>query len=185
MDTKRCYGKFHESEEDKYQPLDRFTKNKAKKDGLSQICKTCASLTAKEARSPHSKHKATAKRYYQKNKPAYISRQHRNKSTPTGMITRLLASARCRAKSNNLTFDLVATDITIPTTCPVLGIPIVLTNTGSNNKGGKDTSPSIDRVDTSKGYTKDNIVVVSWRANRLKSDATLDELTKLYEYYSL
>jgi hypothetical protein len=44
------------------------------------------------------------------------------------------------------------------------------------------TSPSIDRVDSSKGYTKDNIQVISHRANNLKNNATLEELRKLVTY---
>jgi hypothetical protein len=40
----------------------------------------------------------------------------------------------------------------------------------------------IDRIDTSKGYLKDNIKVISWRANRLKSDGTLEELEKIVNY---
>ncbi len=69
-------------------------------------------------------------------------------------------------------------DLTIPITCPVLDIPL------REEKGRQsDNSISIDRIDSSKGYTPDNIVVVSWKANRLKSNATLDEMKKLVEFY--
>ena len=34
-----------------------------------------------------------------------------------------------------------------------------------------------------KGYTKNNIVIVSTRANRIKSDATLDEIRKVADFY--
>jgi hypothetical protein len=37
-------------------------------------------------------------------------------------------------------------------------------------------TPSIDRIDPKKRYVKDNIIVVSMRANRIKSDATVDEI---------
>lgn len=33
------------------------------------------------------------------------------------------------------------------------------------------------------GYTPDNVVVVSWRANRLKSDATAGELATIAAFY--
>lgn len=35
---------------------------------------------------------------------------------------------------------------------------------------------SIDRIDSTKSYTKGNIQIMSWRANRLKMDASLSEL---------
>mgnify|MGYP006166398807 FL=1 len=34
-----------------------------------------------------------------------------------------------------------------------------------------------------KGYVKDNIIVVSMRANRIKSDATVDEIRKVADFY--
>ena len=44
-------------------------------------------------------------------------------------------------------------------------------------------TPSIDRIDPKKGYVKDNIIVVSMRANRIKSDATVDEIWKVADFY--
>jgi hypothetical protein len=49
-------------------------------------------------------------------------------------------------------------------------------------KAQSDSSPTLDKIDNAKGYTKGNIIWVSSRANRIKSDATLDELEKLIEY---
>jgi hypothetical protein len=40
-------------------------------------------------------------------------------------------------------------------------------------------SPTLDRIDNSKGYIVGNVWVISMRANRLKSDATVDELMML------
>ena len=34
-----------------------------------------------------------------------------------------------------------------------------------------------------KGYVKDNIIVVSMRANRIKSGATVDEIRKVSDFY--
>jgi len=47
--------------------------------------------------------------------------------------------------------------------------------------GLRDT-PSVDRFDNTKGYTRDNIRVISLRANLLKKDATVDEVRKLLVY---
>ena len=86
-------------------------------------------------------------------------------------------SCKSGAKKRSLEFTLKEEDIVIPDVCPVLGIPLFLA-------GGKrtDNSPSVDRVDSSKGYTKDNVRVISWRANKLKQDASLEEVEKIAVY---
>ena len=39
-------------------------------------------------------------------------------------------------------------------------------------------SPSIDRIDSTKGYVKGNVKIISLRANMMKNDANLQELQK-------
>lgn len=70
----------------------------------------------------------------------------------------------------------------IPDRCPMLGL--VLNYDGQERSGWtrEDNSPSIDRIDSSKGYEQDNIQVISWRANRIKNDSTPEELKKIYDY---
>ena len=64
--------------------------------------------------------------------------------------------------------------------CPVLGVDMEISKLGSKNN---DLTPSIDRIDPKKGYVKDNIIVVSMRANRIKNDATVDEIRKVADFY--
>jgi hypothetical protein len=45
-----------------------------------------------------------------------------------------------------------------------------------------DSSPSIDCIDGSKGYVVGNVKIISWKANRLKSNATPAELIKVAIY---
>jgi hypothetical protein len=90
----------------------------------------------------------------------------------------MLSDAKRRAKSKGWDFDITIEDIVIPDICPVLGIPI----NRDNNFQQRNNSPSLDRIDSSKGYVKGNVRVISWRANRLKNDATLDELKRIVEY---
>ena len=40
------------------------------------------------------------------------------------------------------------------------------------------------RYDDELGYTADNIRVISWRANRLKSDGTLEDFIRIAQYLS-
>lgn len=89
----------------------------------------------------------------------------------------LCNNARTRAKKQGIPFDITKEDIFIPTHCPVLGIEL---------KPGKimtrDNSPSIDRLIPSLGYVRGNVEVISWRANSLKRDGTLEELELLVQW---
>lgn len=76
-----------------------------------------------------------------------------------------------RAKRNNIEFSITKEDVIIPLRCPILGIPLFL-----GTKGDYKNSPSIDRVNNSKGYTKDNIRVISSLANTMKNCATEEQL---------
>ena len=91
--------------------------------------------------------------------------------------SRLLSSAKSRAMKSNLDFNLELIDIIIPEFCPILGIKL----NKNRIKFGPD-SPSLDRVDTTKGYIKGNVKVISHRANTMKSDMTKEQIRKLYEY---
>lgn len=86
------------------------------------------------------------------------------------------------AKSRNIAFDLTLpqlNEITFPITCPILGIPLFF-----NSNKSCDNSVSFDRIDSSKGYNIDNIIIISNRANKLKSDATLHEMKPICDFYS-
>lgn len=51
--------------------------------------------------------------------------------------------------------------------------------------GGRDNhSPTLDRIDNTKGYVIGNVMWISWRANRLKGDATIQELTRFVHFYN-
>ncbi len=81
-----------------------------------------------------------------------------------------------RAKEDGTFFDLSVFDIPdVPEYCPIFGIRLQ-----ANNKAGPlDTSPSVDRIVAELGYTKNNIRIISNRANRLRGDATEQELKLL------
>lgn len=95
----------------------------------------------------------------------------------------MLKAAKDRALKKGLPFDIELTDIKIPEVCPVLGIPLVISRRGRS--GWFDDSPSLDRVNPAKGYVKGNVHVISNRANRIKMDATYEELLKIAEYVKL
>ena len=92
--------------------------------------------------------------------------------------------AKSRAKKKGLEFSITYEEMMSKDTdtCPYSGIPIFWhekkSNVGRGLNGDWD-SKSIDRIDSTKGYTIDNIIIVSWRANALKKDATYEELHTL------
>lgn len=106
-------------------------------------------------------------------KLASEAQQWRNKNPEKCM----LIGAKKRAKTKNIDFSLTPKDVSIPDVCPVLGIPMFK---GTQKMG--HNSPSLDRIDNTRGYVKGNVRVISWRANNLKGDATLDELRALVAY---
>ncbi len=89
---------------------------------------------------------------------------------------RLLNYARRNSRRRGEKCDLVVEDIVIPEYCPLLGIKL---ETSSGSK--QDTSPSVDRIDSSKGYTRENVWIISQRANRIKNNSTIEELRMIYE----
>ena len=88
---------------------------------------------------------------------------------------RMWKSAEKRAKERGMKFSIKYEDIKIPEYCPLLEIPLIKNSTRQRHYD----APSLDRIDSAKGYTKDNIWVISHRANQIKNDATLEELEKI------
>ncbi len=82
----------------------------------------------------------------------------------------LLRGARKRAEAKGIPFDLSVEDISIPSHCPVLGMPLVFA-TGQP----RDNSPTLDRVVPELGYVRGNVAVISFRANTIKLNGTADE----------
>lgn len=88
----------------------------------------------------------------------------------------ILNAAKRRAKEKNIEFSL--SDIHIPEFCPVLNLKLII----GGGKPNLPLSPSIDRIDNSQGYTPQNSMVISYRANSLKSDASIHELELILQY---
>ena len=99
-------------------------------------------------------------------------------------IARVMTNARYRAKSRNLAFTIQSEDLTWPETCPILGTRLRYDESPESidSAGSTWDIPSIDRLDSTIGYVPLNCRVISWRANRLKSNATLDELKRLVDW---
>lgn len=92
---------------------------------------------------------------------------------------RMWRRARNRAKNKGLEFTITVNDIKIPSSCPILGIPLVV---HKGKSGAYPDSPSLDRKDSTRGYTPDNVWVISQRANAMKHDASWEELVTFADW---
>jgi hypothetical protein len=140
-------------------PRSEFYTEKSVKDGLRRTCKVC--------------HRAYNNNPEQQEKSKLRNREQRKNDPRKNMWYR----ARSRAKAFDVPFTITVEDIYIPKFCPILGIELklgIMYNT--------ENSPTLDRVIPELGYVPGNIGVISFRANRLKSSATVEELEAMIKY---
>jgi hypothetical protein len=152
-------------------PFTSFAVNKAAKDGLQYSCKSCDNLRQKTRRvEKRSEMQQYGKEYRKKN---FTNIEFR--------LQGLLNASRARARLKNREHDLTKQDLLelYPTDgkCPIFGFDLEW-----NGSGFRETSPSIDRIDSNKGYTKDNVQIISWKANRIKGYASVEDLEILLAY---
>lgn len=95
-------------------------------------------------------------------------------------IKSMVSRAKTRAKLKNLEFNISIEDILIPEYCPILNIKLEY----YQRQGGGDCSPALDRINNSYGYIKGNVQVISSKANRIKTNASVDDIRLVYEYLS-
>lgn len=68
--------------------------------------------------------------------------------------------------------------------CAISGVKLQFVR-GGTSWGGKWCNPyscSIDRIDNSKGYTKDNVQLVTWAQNQARGCVPLRDYKKLMGY---
>lgn len=147
--------------------LDEFYNRGDRKHAKRSMCIDCHS-----ARRIARYAKATKDEEFRK-QHALCSAEWRKKNIAKAMFIR----ARSRAKNKNLDFNITIEDIQIPEFCPILGIKLEPANGLAS-----DNSPSLDRIDSNLGYIKENIIVCSYRANRIKNDSSFEEIEKLYSW---
>ena len=101
-------------------------------------------------------------RFYHRNREKALAATKRHRAKPAGRAPVLLSSCRGRARRKGLEFDLTKEWLV-----PLLERPCPLTGIEFDFEGGPRNlrTPSVDRIDSSKGYTKDNCRVILWALN--------------------
>ena len=166
-ETKKC------SKCGEVKPLAAFSSSKECRNGYTNVCKTCRNEQQRLARAANPEaSKQRYRNYYQRNKASENarSRAYHAEHPEQFMVT----CAAGRARRAGVPCTITPADIVIPKVCPVLGITMTR---GSGRH--IDSSPSLDRIIPELGYVPGNVAVISWRANRIKSDASAEELQKI------
>lgn len=120
------------------------------------------------AESNKDRKRQISKKYEDANRDKKSAGQIRYRKT--NPLKYLLRLARRRSAERGIEFGISLDDLHIPQFCPLLGIPI------DPFSELQDLHPSIDRLDNDKGYVPGNVMIISHRANRIKADASADEL---------
>lgn len=151
-----------------------FSKSKKYSRGYDYRCKKCN----RERASKY--HKENSEKIIKKWKDQRLNRSKEEieldkikskENYKNHYIKLMVARARERSRLNNIECDLDESDIILPELCPLLNVPFIYGN--FNNKW---YTYSLDRIDTTKGYTKDNVQVVTYLANTMKNKASKEEL---------
>lgn len=116
------------------------------------------------------------RRLYSEANKGLIS-QRKKQSYRYNLRKALFSAAKKRANLSGIEFNIELDDITIPEYCPILNLKLEV-------GAGKihDASPSLDRIDSRIGYTKQNIQVISNLANRMKNSASFEQLIVFSEW---
>jgi hypothetical protein len=151
--------------------LSEFSLNNSAKDRLQYKCRACDINYQTQRRAENLDGDREYSRTYQRNRR--LDFEYR--------LQMLINSSKQRAKLNNREHNINVKDIKaiypVDSCCPIFGIKLKF-----NGAGFRDSSPSIDRIDSTKGYARDNIQIISWKANRIKGAASLQDLEMLVAY---
>ena len=141
-------------------PLTEYHKQRVSKDGHHAVCKACTSVQRA------ARHLAYKEKYNALSREYYASHPD---------WARWL-SLKGRAKKQGWVFTLEVEDVVAPEFCPVLGVKLIR---GKGVGRKQPCSPSVHRIDSTKGYTKDNIRIMSEAAAHLLRTPTASRLTAL------
>ena len=188
-------------------PVERFRHSLGTADGYERHCIDCTTAVPKpkcrkkaakkavKTRWGQDKPKTPAQRkaarqdYYQRNRDDILAKARKrreqnpeatreaqkawySKNWKRNMVTK----AKARAKKQGVLFDITVDDLEFPDVCPVLGCAM------SPGHSDRNFRPSLDKIIPELGYTPENSRVISYRANRIKNDGTLEEHQRIAEY---
>lgn len=176
--------------------VQEFSVDKKRRNKLTIWCKTCTRKYFKQYYKNHPEKAAEYRKNHRVQMAAYnkqYQEKHRVKSRAYGLryhrehrdqklqylkdrrrddpLKYMLHAAQQRAGKAGIKFDLRRNDIEMPDRCPIFGTILIY---GGNQR--EDNSASLDRINPLEGYIPGNCWIISDRANRIKNDASIDDL---------
>jgi hypothetical protein len=145
-------------------PITEFSKTKTNKDGLSYLCQPC--------------NRESSKAYRERNHERYYQAQKDARQTEPVFVSQALYGLKTRSKKKGLEVG-VTQEFLLSTLqksnyiCAVTGLKMNLEI--HPRKNANPFKASLDRIDSNKGYTEDNVQWVCWAVNQMKSDRTAEE----------
>jgi hypothetical protein len=124
-------------------------------------------LTEEQRQEFYQQIRASERRRYEKNPYRELVKRARHSAN---------SRRRRGAKHGAYEFNLSEDQLVWPTHCPVFGFELHYPGRYKGDPAGA----SLDRVNPKKGYTADNVRVISLRANLLRKDMTLAELSAMF-----
>ena len=85
---------------------------------------------------------------------------------------------RLNCTNNNIEFSLPFEEDMYPDVCPVFGTRLIY----GDPSVSRHNRPSFDKVVPAKGYTRENVCIISFKANFLKNNASLDDIKRILSY---
>ena len=95
-----------------------------------------------------------------------------------------LNNARSRALRDKVPFDLTLQDLVDIATdeCPIFNTPFVWGGASMGKGKTRQDTPTLDRILPELGYVKGNVAFLSYRANRIKDNGTMQEHYKIADW---
>lgn len=149
-------------------PFSQIVRDTRTTDGYANICLTCNRLRGKQYRN------------------LGLQSASRRANPVATQLNAMISNSRVRARDKGLdhNLDLQYLRSIAPTHCPYLGTELRWEALSGHGRPFPN-SPSLDRIDSSRGYVKGNVAIVSYRANSIKNDATEQELFRIGRALSL
>ena len=99
----------------------------------------------------------------------------------TAFLTKRISAMKSRHDSVTLTPEELLELIPKDLKCPVFETKFTFGMQPASLD--KQRAMTVDRIDNTKGYHKDNVVIISFKANAMKNSATLKELYQVADFY--